>query len=173
MREKYSSFFVVCLFAVLMVFAGFSASAHHNYVSHYDMKSPKVSVSGKVDSFWFVNPHIRIYIKVANEDTGEDEVWIAEGRSRSILAREGWVGNEIKKGDAITITGTPARSPKMRTHVLLGGGIEVNGEMVHAGALEKKVKDFQLGGDGAATAGSHLDDGVRDALEEDAVDDEE
>lgn len=139
-----------------------AANAHHNYVSHYDMSEPRVTVEGTVDSFWFVNPHIRIYINKTNEETGENEVWIAEGRSRNILAREGWAGDEIQKGDAIRIEGTPARSEAMRTHVLLGGGIRVNGEMVNAGALEHKVKDFQLGGEGAATSNSHLEDGARE-----------
>lgn len=168
--NKKNMIFVVVLISTL---TSITAGAHHNYVSHYDMKAPKVEVEGTVHSFWFVNPHIRVYITAPNAETGKNEVWIAEGRSRNILAREGWVGDEIQQGDAIKITGTPARSEEMRTHVLLGGGIQINGELVHSGALEKKVTDFQLGGDGAATAGSHLDRGARNLDEDDSVEEEE
>jgi hypothetical protein len=152
----------VSLISTITILGSVSASAHHNFVSHYDMKTPEISIEGTVESFWFVNPHVRVYINVPDKDTGENVVWIAEGRSRSILSREGWVGDEIQKGNTITVTGTPARSEKMQRHLLLGNSVNVNGKTLHTGPLDKKVKHFKLGGDDAATSNSHLDEGARD-----------
>lgn len=139
----------------------FVATAHHNYVSHYDMDAPAVTIEGTVDSFWFVNPHIRVYVRVPDKTEGKNGIYIVEGRSRNILAREGWKGSELKKGDPIKLAGTPARTEEMKGHLLLKGGISVNGTEINFNPGERKVTDFQLGGDGAATSGSHLDKTAR------------
>ena len=137
--------FFCCLLAL-------PANAHHNFVSHYDMGAEPVSIEGIVQSFWFVNPHIRIYVDVDGNDA--KETWVVEGRSRNILSREGWTGGEIKQGNTISVSGTPAT--KLKNHMLLSR-VFVEGEEFRPQALERKLKEFQLGGDGAGTVSSHLD----------------
>ncbi len=41
--------------------------AHHSNAPHYDANKP-VSIEGVVSDFKFVNPHVVIYVDMANED---------------------------------------------------------------------------------------------------------
>ena len=73
----------------------------------------KVTVSGTVTDFQFVNPHVLVYMTVRGED-GKEVHWGGELTSPNRLARDAravkWHRAILKPGDSITITGHPARN---------------------------------------------------------------
>ena len=83
------------------------ASAHHSAGALYFVDRTIV-VEGIVKEYKFVNPHVRLYIEVV-ADSGSAEIWLAEGQSKNVLAREGWTGQELEAGDRVTLTGNPPR----------------------------------------------------------------
>ena len=73
----------------------------------------KVTVSGTVTDFQFVNPHVLVYMTVKGSD-GKDVQWGGELTSPNRLARDEravkWHKEILKPGDRITVTGHPARN---------------------------------------------------------------
>jgi hypothetical protein len=92
--------------AVLLVF-GSTGLAHHNSAPLYD-GSKTVTVEGIVKEFRFINPHARVHVTVVDAN-GKSVEWMAEGANAGVLRRLGWTGTEMKPGDKVTITGSPAR----------------------------------------------------------------
>jgi len=73
-----------------------------------------VTVEGTVTQFHFVNPHVLVYVNVADK-SGKQVEWAGELTSPNRLAREGsadvkWHKEILKPGDKITMTGNPARN---------------------------------------------------------------
>ena len=77
-----------------------SASAHHGFVSWFDM-SRSITVKGTVTSFEWTNPHSYIYFDVKDEK-GAIEKWSAEMGGVPMLGRAGWRRETVKPGDEIT-----------------------------------------------------------------------
>ena len=87
------------------------ALAHHGAGVFEPEK--KVTVSGTVTDFQFVNPHVLVYMTVKGSD-GKDVQWGGELTSPNRLARDEravkWHKEILKPGDTITMTGHPARN---------------------------------------------------------------
>ena len=87
------------------------ALAHHGAGVFEPEK--KVTVSGTVTDFQFVNPHVLVYMTVKGSD-GKDVQWGGELTSPNRLARDEravkWHKEILKPGDRITVTGHPARN---------------------------------------------------------------
>jgi hypothetical protein len=87
------------------------ALAHHGAGVFEPEK--KVTVSGTVTDFQFVNPHVLVYMTVKGSD-GKDVQWGGELTSPNRLARDEravkWHREILKPGDRITVTGHPARN---------------------------------------------------------------
>ena len=98
------------MFAVAALAAA-PALAHHGAGIFEPEK--KVTVSGPVTDFQFVNPHVLVYMTVKGEG-GKDVQWGGELTSPNRLARDArsvkWHKEILKPGDTITITGHPARN---------------------------------------------------------------
>jgi hypothetical protein len=92
---------ILCLLLV-----GTTLSAHHSF-SAFNMDSEEM-ITGKVRQVDWTNPHIWIWLDVANED-GEEETWGMEGMSPNYLARRGWTKDTLKTGDEITATIRPMK----------------------------------------------------------------
>lgn len=88
------------------------AAAHHNSAPIYDF-SKSITVEGTVLEFQFINPHARIRLAAGGGEASGDE-WLAEGANAVALRHNGWTGAEIKTGDRITVTGSPARDGSRR-----------------------------------------------------------
>ena len=73
----------------------------------------KVTVSGTVTDFQFVNPHVLVYLTAKGEG-GKEVQWGGELTSPNRLARDArsvkWHKEILKPGDTITMTGHPARN---------------------------------------------------------------
>lgn len=97
------------LVALLLASVALPASAHHS-AAPFDM-SRKVTKAGTVEKWMWSNPHSWLYIRVANPD-GSQEVWGFEAGSAGMLARTGWNSADMKPGDKVTVTASPARNGK-------------------------------------------------------------
>ena len=121
---------VLAAFAVVFALVP-PAGAHHSAAVFYQMDK-EITVEGVVTSYMLGNPHARIYMTVKGPN-GEDQKWLAEGGSRTVLLRNGWTGDEVKPGDRIKIVGNPSRDGSYVVHwqkLVLGNGKELWGEDV-------------------------------------------
>jgi hypothetical protein len=84
------------------------AAAHHSFPAQYDVDQP-VTLTGKVTKVEWTNPHIFIYIDVADESSGEVVNWALELGGPNALLRLGWKRDSLKTDDVITIEGSLAR----------------------------------------------------------------
>ena len=102
--------------AVLVV-AVVPATAHHSFAA-FDMTNQK-TVTGAVKQVDWTNPHIWIWIDVANDKGGSD-TYAFEGMSPNFLARRGWTRSTLHTGDKITVSYRPMRDGK-------NGGMFISG----------------------------------------------
>lgn len=84
-----------------------SLFAHHSFSAEFDASKP-VTLKGNVVKIDWLNPHIWIYVDV-KDDSGKVAHWQCEGGAPNSLTRNGWTKNDLKQGDAITISGTLAK----------------------------------------------------------------
>jgi Family of unknown function (DUF6152) len=96
--------FVVCM--GLLAFATV-AFAHHGTANYDTTKT--VSVTGTINGFQFVNPHV-IITWDAKDSAGKVQKWQGELTSPNRLTRYGWNKDTLKVGDAVTISGFPTKS---------------------------------------------------------------
>ncbi len=120
---------------LLALFAGtltsFSGFAHHSPVTLYHVDQ-MISIEGVVTEFRLGNPHTRVYLKVTNQ-SGDEESWLAEGGTRSVMVRRGWTEDMIKVGTRVRINGNPARDGSNLIHtweIVLPDGTKLEAEDV-------------------------------------------
>jgi hypothetical protein len=82
------------------------AWAHHSLSAVYDDKKT-VSLKGSVIRYDWSNPHVFVYLDVA--ERGQTTTWPFEFDSRIELRRAGWSQTSLQVGDVVTIDGNPAR----------------------------------------------------------------
>lgn len=82
--------------------------AHHSFPAQYDETQP-VELLGTVTRVEWTNPHIFIYIDVADEESGEVVNWALEMGGPNSLLRLGWKRDSLKPGDEISVEGSLAR----------------------------------------------------------------
>jgi len=85
-----------------------SAHAHHSFPAQYDVAKP-IALTGKVTKVEWTNPHIFIYIDVADEKTGAVVNWALEMGGPNALLRLGWKRDSLKPDDLISVEGSLAR----------------------------------------------------------------
>src|ERR1700739_1948733 len=90
-----------------LVAAALPVLAHHSFAAEYDSAKP-VTLTGTVTNVEWMNPHARFYIDVKDEK-GEVSNWELELGSPNGLMRQGWTRNSLKKGDAVSVTGSLAK----------------------------------------------------------------
>ena len=90
------------------------AEAHHSAAAFYQLDK-QITVEGIVKSYTLGNPHARVYLTVKGPN-GEDQAWMAEGGSRTVLLRNGWTGHEVKPGDHVKVIGNPSRDGSLVMH---------------------------------------------------------
>jgi hypothetical protein len=107
------------LLALLLAVATASVSAHHSFAA-FNMTEEK-TITGKVKTVEWTNPHIWIWVDVANAGGGTDTYGF-EGMSPNFLERRGWKRTTLKTGDTVTITFRPLVDGK-------NGGMFTTGKM--------------------------------------------
>jgi hypothetical protein len=98
---------LISLTAVTLI-AALPAHAHHSFPAQYDA-SKTVTLTGTVTRVEWTNPHIFIYIDVADEESGAIEPWALELGGPNALLRLGWKRDSLKTDDVITVEGSLAR----------------------------------------------------------------
>ena len=76
------------------------AWAHHSHANYNTNEF--TTVSGTITEVVWTNPHVWIYMEVANGQ-GRPQMWAMEGGSVTSLMRGGWQRNSIKPGDKISV----------------------------------------------------------------------
>jgi hypothetical protein len=103
-----------------------SAAAHHSFSAEYDRDQP-VTITGKVTSLEWTNPHARLYVEAVDAD-GKTVVWNLELGPPNGLMRQGWRRDSLVAGTVVTVDGfrsrTEAHVANVRT-VKLSDGREV------------------------------------------------
>ncbi len=114
------------VFAMGLLAAAVPMLAHHSFSAEFDSSKP-VTLKGSVTKVDWLNPHIWIYLDV-KDDAGKVASWQCEGGPPNTLTRNGWTKNDLKQGDAITISGTMAKDKSNSCNassVVLPGGRRV------------------------------------------------
>jgi len=91
------------------------SQAHHSFPAVYDAKTRK-TITGVVTQMLYQNPHARFYMRVANDDGGED-IWELETQNTSFLRRGGWLPDSVQPGDRLTVEGNVAFKIDKRLYV--------------------------------------------------------
>jgi Family of unknown function (DUF6152) len=82
------------------------AMAHHSYAM-FDL-SKRSTVNGTVAKLEWGNPHVFVWLYVANSK-GKYDLYALENGSISILSRYGWTRQTLKAGDKATIEYLPLK----------------------------------------------------------------
>ena len=101
------------LFAVGVLLAGASVSAHHSFAAEFDADKP-ITLSGIVTKVEWTNPHVWFYINVKDPKTGEVANWGAEMGPPHGLQRRGWRRESLKIGEQVTVVGSMAKNGSKR-----------------------------------------------------------
>jgi hypothetical protein len=88
--------------SIALSFASVPVFAHHSFAAEFDVKQP-VTLKGTVTKVEWTNPHVWIYMDVANE-SGAVEHWQCENGAPNALR------NSPKAGDQITVEGFRAKN---------------------------------------------------------------
>jgi len=97
---------ILLLGLIAFGFLSAPAFAHHGWAAFDGEKT--ITLQGTVTEFHFINPHSVVEFAVK---TGKaEEAWEGELTSPSHLIPAGWTRNSLDKGDAITVTGYPAKT---------------------------------------------------------------
>ena len=94
--------------AIAAVLAG-PAAAHHGTGISYDLNAPLVTLKGTVTEFAWRNPHVSIFLDVA-DDKGQVVNWGLEHNNVNSLARLGYNRNTLRPGQPVTAVIHPSRS---------------------------------------------------------------
>jgi Family of unknown function (DUF6152) len=86
-----------------------TAYAHHSFTATYDT-GKTVTIEGKVIQFLLRNPHSFLHVTVVDKD-GKEQNWNIEWAAAGQLGGAGVTRDSLKVGDAVVITGNPARDP--------------------------------------------------------------
>jgi hypothetical protein len=92
--------------ACLMLGVG-AAHGHHS-VSMYDNDN-LITVEGTVTRVEWTSPHVFIYLAAVAAD-GTTAEWSVELDPPVLLRRYGWRQSTVQAGDALSLTGAPAKS---------------------------------------------------------------
>ncbi len=101
--------FGLVVVGVALLGSGTYIAAHHSAAADYD-ESKVVALKGTVSKVEWTNPHARFVMDVV--DGNNTVSWSFELASPNSLTRAGWGKRTLTVGDAISATGSPARSGK-------------------------------------------------------------
>ena len=99
--------------AIALLF-GVMAYAHHSIAATYDGKK-EIKLTGKIVEFDFRNPHAFVHIE-APDAKGVMQRWAVEWGGAASLGGQGVTRTTLKAGDAVVITGNPARGVDNGVH---------------------------------------------------------
>jgi hypothetical protein len=81
--------------------------AHHSFAAEFDASAPVV-LEGKVTKVEWMNPHVYIWVDVA-DDQGRVTNWTVESVAPNYLMRLGWTRKTLRVGDMVVIRAFAAK----------------------------------------------------------------
>jgi uncharacterized protein DUF6152 len=93
--------------ALALAAATVAAHAHHSGAM-YD-QGKRITIEGTVARYEWANPHVYIYV-AQTADNGRVIEWEVETFPPAVMRRHGWSPDTLRVGDAISVTGMPARN---------------------------------------------------------------
>jgi len=92
-----------------------TAFAHHSFAIEYDATKP-IEGTGTIQKVEWTNPHMRIYIDVAEPD-GSITTWNLEMGSVNSIQRRGWKPSDLKAGLKVSFKGYAGRQIRTRAAI--------------------------------------------------------
>ncbi len=92
-----------------------TANAHHSWPANYHVDQ-EVHLEGIVLRYLWRNPHVFIYLEVANEE-GEVERWELEWGNTNVMTERGFSEDTIREGDRVIVSGWPGRGATKRVNL--------------------------------------------------------
>jgi hypothetical protein len=96
----------VAIALVAALVATLTARAHHSHGNY--MMTEYTEVEGTVTELYWVNPHVWLFLDVANEQ-GEVASWAMEAAGAATLVQGGIAQDAVKPGDKIHVRCHPLR----------------------------------------------------------------
>ena len=100
----------ILAFGVLV--AAMPVAAHHAFSAEFDAAKP-ITLKGKVTKVAWTNPHVWIYVNVA-DDAGKITNWGFEMGAPHQVQSRGWSRTTVKVGDELIVVGSRARDGSNR-----------------------------------------------------------
>ena len=97
----------LCAAAAALLLTTMRISAHHAFAAEYD-ENKRVTVSGTVTRFEWINPHAWLYVD-GKDESAKVTSWSFEMGSPNGLLHRGWRRTELKQGDQVTVEGYRAK----------------------------------------------------------------
>lgn len=94
--------------ALLLTAVALPGLAHHSFAAQYDSKKP-LKMAGVVTRVEWTNPHVYIYVDVADAKSKKIQNWGFEMGPPHMLQRAGWKRNSLKIGELVDVEGWRAR----------------------------------------------------------------
>jgi len=88
------------------------AVAHHSFAAEFDELQP-ITLRGKVTKVSWTNPHVWIYLNVADKE-GKLINWGFEMGAPHQIQGRGWTRTMVKPGDELIVEGSRARNGSSR-----------------------------------------------------------
>ena len=92
--------------------AAMPVAAHHAFSAEFDAAKP-ITLKGKVTKVAWTNPHVWIYVNVA-DDAGKITNWGFEMGAPHQVQSRGWSRTTVKVGDELIVVGSRARDGSNR-----------------------------------------------------------
>ena len=115
MKMRYARVTASLVTILSIVAASTAANAHHS-LSEF-RRSERVTVTGTVTQFRFINPHATILADVIDDD-GEVEQWSFVMDDRWELVEDGFNRNTFQPGDELVVTGGRGQIDRNSLYVL-------------------------------------------------------
>ena len=108
------AFCVLAVAALMLVFVGDSARAHHAFAAEFDATKP-VRLRGTITKMEWINPHAWIHIDV-KKNSGPAEKWMIEGGTPNTLLRRGFTKTSVAIGTEIIVDGYQAKDGSLKAN---------------------------------------------------------
>ncbi len=95
----------LALVGVAVLTGSVAVDAHHSYANFSDNITP---IEGTLEKMMFANPHVVLTIR-----TKDASVYTATWVAAFNLENRGMKATELKTGDVVVVSGTPARDPSV------------------------------------------------------------
>ena len=100
---------VIVAASIALCFASMPVFAHHSFAAEFDVKQP-MTLKGTVTKVEWTNPHVWIYMDVAERERRRCNIGSARTARRTLWRAWAGRGDSLKAGDQMTVEGFRAKN---------------------------------------------------------------